>query len=280
MNYPHLDFDEALIRATYQSYFGEEINLEHPQTLAEKLNWLKLNDRRDLLSKVVDKWEMREYVQEKGLSHLLNDVFGVFETPNEIDFQSLPESYALKVAHGAAMNIIKAPGQELDPRAAKRKLLRWQKTDMDSAKGEWQYRNAKRRIVAEKFLASETGQIADYKFFCLNGVPKFITYMEPGPLRLKCAIFDANWVRLPFHDARTDCIDANVKLPSGLREMTEAATALSKDFPILSADFYQIGEKVILGEHTLYPNGGFPKFLPVEYNTEIGKMLCLDSSNL
>ncbi|MGI9373616.1 MAG: ATP-grasp fold amidoligase family protein [Hyphomicrobiales bacterium] len=276
LRYPTLSFDERIVRATHRRYYGHEIDLENPKTLSEKLNWLKFNHRPTLYTQVADKWHVRDYVRDKGLGHLLVDVHGVFEHPNEIDFSALPDGFALKATHGSSMNIIKHPHEGFDADAASCILDSWMQTDMSTAKGEWQYRDIPRRIMVEHYLECDTGDLTEYKFHCFHGEPEFVAVIADRRTCTRKSYFSLDWEVLQFRDKKEIHPADDARMPDNMNDMIAAARVLSQDFPTVRVDFLVGSGDVHFSELTLYTYGGFPKFDPPEQNTKLGELLNLD----
>ncbi len=275
LRYPNLSFDERIIKATHRRYYGREINLDNPETLSEKLNWLKLNYRPAFYTQVADKFRVRDYVRAKGFEHLLTDVHGVYESANEIDFSTLPDRFVLKATHGSSMNIFKRSNQGFDANAARRILNIWLKTDMSTAKGEWQYRDVPRKVMVEQYLECASGDLTECKFHCFHGEPEFIAVITDRQTQTRKSYYSLDWKVLPFRDKKEKAPVDDEKKPDCLREMTEAARVLASDFPAVRVDFLIASGKFYFSELTLYTYGGFPKFDPPEQNAKLGALLDL-----
>ncbi len=270
-----MDFHEAIIRTTFRKYFHRDIDLENPQTLSEKLNWLKLNNKDPLLNIVADKYAVREYVESKGLKHLLTKVIGVYENVEDINFESLPPTFALKATHGSGWNLIQNKGKKLSKSHMVSRIKRWLRTDMSFEKGELAYQAIKPRIIIEELLDNNSKELPDYKFFCFAGQVMFLKYIEGRFGKLTSVYLDTNWVELPFRDKKQARFPQLPKAPTNLVEMVEAARILSQDFPFARVDFYDIQGKTFFGEITLYPEGGFVTLHPEKYDLKYGKLIDL-----
>lgn len=275
LRFPGMDFHEALSRVTYHRIFGVWPDLETPRTLSEKMCWLKRNDRRPENALVTDKWRMRGYVASLGLGHLLNGLHGVWDAADEIDFRQLPDAYALKVTNGSAWNIIKRPGVPLDERAARRRLDRWVRTDMSDHKGEWYYAASPSRIIAEHYLDNGEGFIADYKLFVFNGAVRVIQYFEARSGGPRLIFMSPDWTPMPFGYVGGTPFSPPPPRPSLLGEMREAAETLAAGFPLMRVDFHIHAGRLIVGELTLCPRGGYMPLWPDEWNRRLGDWLDL-----
>jgi len=281
--YPFVSHDEAAARWRYRWYHGIEANLESPQGLDEKICWLKIHDRRPRLSSLACKVEAREVVREAGYGHLLKELYGVWDRPEDIDFDALPDRFALKSTHSAGHNYFHESDQAPD-RDALRELARgWLETDHASKYGEWAYRGIKPRILAEELLVRPTKDgLPELRVWCFDGEPRFIrrNYVDGGPpghpdargsVNLE---MDTQWNRLPFRAItamRADMPDR----PDYLDEMLAAARALSRGMPLLRVDFTDCNGRLYFGELTIYPQAGGHHWDPPEADLTLGKMLNL-----
>lgn len=256
LRFPRMDFHEALPRVTYRRIFGVWPDLDQPRTIAEKMCWLKVHDRRAINAEVTDKWRMRGYATRLGLGHLLNDVLAVWDRVEDVDFAALPDAFALKVSNGSAWNIIKRPDAPIDEAAALAKLRRWMATRMSDHKGEWYYDASSPRILAEAYLDNGGGDIPDYKFFVFNGEVRSIQYCEGRFTHLQSVFMDRDWVKQPFTYAAFEPFAGSPARPETLDAMIDAAERLSQGFPLIRADFYVCRGRPILGEISLNPVGG------------------------
>ncbi|MDT8326748.1 MAG: ATP-grasp fold amidoligase family protein, partial [Roseovarius sp.] len=266
LRFPRMDFHEALTRVTYKRIFGVWPDLENPRTISEKMCWLKINDRRAQNAVITDKYRLRAYAEKHGLGHLMNDLHGVWDSADAVDFAALPEAYALKVTNGSAWNVIKAPGQVIDNEAARKRLDRWMKTNMADHKGEWYYAASPARIIAEHYLDNGGGDIPDYKIFVFNGEPRFVQYCESRYSDLRSIFLSPEWEPMPFTYANFAPFGPPPPKPAALDEMLDAARTLSQGFPLVRADFYIHQGRLLLGELTLNPVGGYTVFTPDEWN--------------
>ena len=272
--FPGASFHEALTRVTYRRIFGQWPDLDTPRTISEKMCWLKINDLRPINSVVTDKWRMRDYVEERGLGHMLNPVIDVWDDPEDIPFQDLPDAYVLKVSNGSAMNIIKRPGVEVDIATARRRLRRWVATNMADHKGEWYYAASSPRIIADTYLDNGGGDLADYKLFVFNGEVRIIQFCKERYQGLKSAFLAPDWTVYPFtYETLAPFDDPLPRPPEQLDAMIQAASRLAEGFPMMRADFYVHDDKPILGELSLNPVGGYTLFTPDAWNLQIGDWL-------
>lgn len=276
--YPRLVSDKkAVIRYYKKKSGGKIVDLENPKKFSEKLQWYKLNAKNPLMQVCADKVAVRKYLEDLGYGYLLNDIYGVYSSVKEIDFNALPEQFVIKAAHGSGQNIIVADKSKLNVKHAKRMLKSWLNQDISWSGREWVYKNMPRRIVAEKFLKDETGELRDYKFFCFNGKPTFMQ-LEVGRYTdfNTRNFYDMEWNLMPFGKELPHNPNIIVEKPEKFEEMKEIAKNLSKPFQFVRVDLYQVNGKVYFGELTFFPAGGAPDFVPSNYDDIVGEFWKLE----
>ncbi len=261
--------DESYLRLIYRLRMGKKLNLDNPVTFNEKLQWLKLNDHKALYTKMADKLGVRDYVGEKaGKGHVV-PVLGVYSSFDEIDFSSLPSSFVLKTTHDSGSYVICPDKTKLDIKGARKTITRSMKRNYYRTTREWQYRGIKPKIIAEEFLGEN---LTDYKFFCFNGVPKFMYIEDEAGEKHEQAIFDMNFKREPFTMEDKYSTAFFIK-PDFFDEMKRIAAVLSAGIPFLRTDMYYVEGKILVGELTFYHYGGFIPFNPPEWDKTIGGYL-------
>ena len=277
---PALISDEKAVKKYYKKKSGKELDLNKPQTFSEKLNWYKLNDRNPLMAQCADKVAVREYVTEKGYADCLNEVYGVYDRVQDIDYDSLPNQFVIKAAHGSHMNYIVKDKSTFDWKHAKKMMKTWLHQDIYWSGREWVYRNIPKRIIIEKYLEDETGELRDYKFFCFNGKPQFMQ-LEVGRYTAFNTrnFYDVEWNLLPFGKEIPHNPDIVVEKPHMFDEMIDLATILCKPFQFVRVDLYQANNKMYFGELTFFPAGGASDFVPSEYDNIVGNMWKLSQQN-
>lgn len=271
---PKMINDEKAIRNYYKKRSkGKELNLEEPMLFSEKQQWYKLNAKLPLMKICADKYAVREYLQQRGYGHLLNDLLGVYNNVNEIPLEELPERFVLKAAHGSGFNIIVKEKSKLNWKQTKRMLNSWLHQHIAWSGREWVYKDMPRRIVVEKYLEDETGELRDYKFFCFNGKPHFMQ-LEVGRYTDHNTrnFYDMDWNLLPFGKELPHNPNIHVEKPEMFEEMKRIAGDLCQPFQFVRVDLYQVCGKIYFGELTFFPAGGAPDFVPAEYDTIVGNM--------
>jgi len=267
---------KTYVKYNYEYYSGRKLDYNNPVTFNDKIQWLKVFYHKKILHKLVDKYAVRDYVKNKVGPQILNELYGVYDKPSDVNFEELPDQFVLKGAHGFHLNLIVKDKSELNLPKTKLLLNKWMhKSNYRNGK-EWAYKNIKPRIIAEKYL-KEFGKkvVNDYKIFCFNGKPKYIlVYMERGIEDVRC-YYDLNWNKLPFTIEKDNYFEGELEKPENLNEMIEVAEKLAPDFPFVRVDLYNINGKVLFGEMTFYPNDGRKKYIPKKYNKIIGDYLKL-----
>ncbi|MDO5472605.1 MAG: ATP-grasp fold amidoligase family protein [Akkermansia sp.] len=263
----------AVIRY-YRKVSGKQPNLASPTTFSEKLQWLKLNAKNPLKAQCADKYNVREYVSSCGYASLLNELYGVWDSVNDINIEKLPEQFVLKGAHGSGFNLIVKNKQDVNWFAWKWIMRTWLWQDIYWSGREWVYKDLPKRIIAEKYLEDSYGELRDYKFFCFNGKPTFMQ-LEVGRNTKQNTrnFYDLEWNLLPFGKELPHNPDIQVEKPAKFDEMIKIATDLSSPFDFVRVDLYQVYDRVFFGELTFFPAGGAPDFVPSEYDSIVGKML-------
>lgn len=268
--------DKAYYQVRYLIKFKRRLDLKRPDTFNSKINWLKLYDRNPKYTRLVDKYEVREYVKDKIGEKYLNEIYGVYSTVEEINFNELPKSYVLKGTHGSSWVLVNDGIKDFDFNRAKRTIQGWLGSNFYKLWGEWVYKNVPPRIICEKFLKNkDESSLIDYKFYCFNGKPRFIHVDMDRFEKHTRNFYDLNWKRMPFGLCYPQA-NRDIEKPTQLNKMIELASILSKEFKMVRVDFYVINNRIIFGELTFYPGNGLEIFTPKGYDFEIGKYLNLN----
>ena len=262
--------DEKFIKKYYKIYRGEELDLEHPKTFSQKIQWLKLHNTDPLYSVMVDKYEVRKYVAERVGEKYLIPLLGVWDSFDEIDFSQLPNQFVLKTTHDSGSICICKDKATFDFKKAKKKLSKSLKHNYYWKGREYPYKNATRRIVAEKFMIDDVeNDLKDYKIYCFSGQPKYVLVDSERYVNHTRNIYDADWQYQPLMVTFTNKEEMD-KRPEKLEEMFEVASKLSKDIPFLRVDLYYVNNEIYFGELTFHPNGGLEEIKPVEWEYKLG----------
>lgn len=275
--------DEDLIKRNFKLAFGQEPDLENPKTFYEKLNWMKLNYRNKLLPIVCDKYLVHEYIRSRGYGHLLNNVIGVWDNVDSFDENKLPERFVLKATHasGNGWSLIVKNKKEIAWYPFKMVMRQWLKQGIEWMGREWHYGEMTPRIICEKYLEDESGELRDYKFHCFAGEPKFVNVCIGRFSNHKQFLcFNRNWELLPFtKDALAVGADFTLEKPENLEEMFNLAKDISKEFPYVRVDFYNVNGRIYFGELTFFDFSGFSSPYTPEAQKTIGNWLTLPKAN-
>lgn len=271
--------DKLYVFLEYYSSMGRMLNLGNPRTFNEKLQWLKLNLRDPLHTIMVDKYRAKEYVGDIiGKEHIV-PTLGVWESPEEIDFSGLPNSFVLKVTHDSGGIVICKDKAQFDYESARRSLTRSLQRDYYKVHREWPYKDVTRRIIAEPYLEDkETGELRDYKFFAFDGKVELmfvVSDRHKDGEEAKFDYFDREYK--PFVGMRNGHINSQVfpKKPKNFEHMVRYAELLSKGLPHVRVDFYEVNEKLYFGELTFFNRSGFIPFDPIEWDEILGGFIKL-----
>jgi hypothetical protein len=263
--------------ARYQMLMGERPNLKNPQTWSEKLLWLNRHWQPDIKAELTDKIKVRDYIKKQGLEFLLVPLIGIWESPNEIEFDKLPEKFVLKCNHGSATNVICRDKSKLDIEETKIKLSRWLKIDYGKLFNEKHYSKIKPMILCEEFLPALDGQISviDYKIHCFNGEPQFIEVLSNRDNDIHKVTFipySLNWEYLDWGRKKINHEDL-ISKPKSIKEMIKYARILSQPFPFVRVDFYEIDGKPLLSELTFTPAANIDSDYKMEVHRTLGGIL-------
>ncbi|MCX6896546.1 MAG: ATP-grasp fold amidoligase family protein [Verrucomicrobia bacterium] len=269
--------DRQFIELNFRDEAGNPPDLDNPRTFNEKLQWYKLHYRNPLMQQATDKCAARDFVTQRGLGHILNNLLGVYDRADQIDFAALPAAFVLKVTHGSGMNIICPDKAALDQPACRQQLDRWLQTDFYRPGREWSYKNIPRKIVCEQYLKNEEyGELIDYKFYCFGGQPHiiFVCSERFSADGVKHQCFDPDWQALPVLKGRPGPARL-IPRPREFAELLAVTKTLAAGFPFVRVDLYLVESRVVFGEMTFYPESGRNSFTPPEYNQIYGDLFVL-----
>lgn len=279
--------DEQFIRLLWKRKFHSSINLDNPTSFNEKLQWLKLHDRKAEYTTMVDKYKAKKWIADKLESEeFIIKTYNVWDKFEDIDFDTLPEKFVLKTTHDSGGVVVCKNKQKLDTNKAKKIINKSLHRNYYKWGREWPYKNVKPRIIAEEYLEekvhTEIEGLTDYKFYCFNGEPKFLYVSKSnfvnGRKRDLMSFYDLDWKLGPFQREDHENLPYTPKKPIEFKKMIEYSKKLSEGIPFLRVDWYEIDGKLYIGELTFYPGAGFGEFSPKKYNYEIGNWL--DISNI
>lgn len=265
------------IEKTFEQRCGYKLNLDNPKAYNEKIQYLKIHWHDDLAVRCADKYEVRKYVEQSGYGDCLIPLIGLYKREKDIDFDSLPEKFALKATHGSGMNIICADKRKLDRKSAKKKIRIWLKQNYAYSSGERIYHGVQHRIICEKLLENKDGSApCDYKIYCFAGVPRCVMVASGRQAGKLCMdFFTPDWRRMPFKRHNPNSEIPPMK-PEHLGDMLDMAAKLSAPFPHARIDLYYVNGKIYFGEITFFPATGMQPFDPFEYDLLFGSWLDLE----
>ena len=267
--------DKSKITIEYERYMNKKLDLENPKTLNEKLQWLKLNDRKEIYTTMVDKYKVKEYVANIIGEEYIIPTIGIYDRFDDINFEELPKQFVIKCTHDSGSVIVCKDKDQLDISQCKKKIEDMLKRNYYKQHREWPYKDVKHRIIIEKYISNDDELIKDYKFFCFNGIPK-IMYISEGlenHLTAKMSFYDMDFKITDCKRKDYKLLDYVPKKPYNFEKMKEFAMKLSKDIPHVRVDFYEIGRQIYFGELTFYTCSGFIPFENEEWDKKLGEML-------
>jgi len=270
----------------YEHYTGKRLNLVKPVEFNEKIQWYKVFYHPKILNQLVDKFAVRSYVEEKIGIKYLNVIHGVYDKPSEVCFESLPNQFVIKATHTSSHNLIVTDKNKLDTKKAIKLFKKWLRKNQYYRTGqEWAYKDVKPRLIAEKYLKEDKrNSLIDYKFYCFDGVAKFLEIHLDRADNHKRGFFDLDFKPLPFRYVPKEKSllikkEDPIEKPSNFEEMIKLSEILADKLPFVRVDFYSIKGKSVFGEMTFYPSYGRNDFILSEYNKIIGDYFKLPKLN-
>ncbi len=284
-SYTSLLPDKIYLKKLYKKRTGQELNLKNPVTFNEKLNWLKLYNRKPEYTMMVDKYRVREYIKGKIGEEYLVPLLGVYDKVEEIDFDALPNAFVLKCNHDSEV-VICRDKKNNDFMCKKRSLndiddvktflKRRLEINFYKASREWPYKHIKRKIICEKYMSDGVNDtLTDYKFHCFNGSPQILYVLSAENGEKYLDYFDMGYNHLPIiHEVYPNLpANSSVQIPKNFKEMKDIAGQLSQSLPYSRVDLYNIQGNIYFGEITFFPTGGFANLNPSEWNYTFGEYI-------
>lgn len=270
--------DKLYLEMKYKHIFGRKLDLKKPKTYNEKLQWMKLYDRKDIYTTMVDKYEAKKYVSNIIGEKYIIPTIGVWDHFDEIDFDDLPARFVLKCTHDSGGLIIVRDKNDMDKQEARKIIENCLKNNFYYHDREWPYKNVKPRIIAEEYMEDEaTHDLRDYKIFTFNGKAKILfiaTERQTENEETKFDFFDTSFRHLDIRNGHPNATIQPQK-PHNLDLMIRLAEELSKGIPTLRCDFYEVNGQVYFGELTFFHWGGFVPFDPDEWDYKLGSWIDL-----
>lgn len=277
--------DQVYLKLAYKFYIGEKLNLKNPQTYNEKLQWLKLYNRKPEYTMMVDKVKVRDYIAEKIGGEYLIPLLGIWNSPDEINFNELPNQFVLKCNHnsGTGMCICKDKTR-LNYDEVKKNLQRGLRENYYYLGREWPYKNVQRKIIGEQYMVDESGEeLRDYKVLCYNGEPRLVELHQGRFTNHQSQDFyDTKWNKTSISQNGTAVYKATNSIyprPKNLEKMLDLSRTLANDIPHVRVDWYSINGKLYFGELTFFDGSGFDPFDNREDDYMIGSWIDLPVNN-
>lgn len=252
--------DEEYVKIKYKLEMNKRLNLQEPRTFNEKLQWLKLYDRKPEYTKMVDKYEAKKYVADIIGEEYIIPTLGVWDKFEDIDFTKLPNQFVLKPTHASGNVFICKNKDEIDYKKLKKTVQKWLKRNYYLVHREWPYKNVKPRIIAEEYMEDQIGELIDYKVYAFNGQCDYVMVcFDRIKGETKFIYYDRNWnIKKEFSKDGIKYGDTiKIEKPKNLDKMFEFAEILSKNIPFVRVDFYESNGNLYFGELTFYPSAGF-----------------------
>lgn len=274
--------DSVMLRLQYWLQTGRKLNLKNPKRFTEKLQLYKMKYRNPDMLRCTDKYEVRKYIEEKGLGEYLIPLIGVYNSVDEIDYANLPNQFVAKTTDGGGGNqvLICKDKHALSEQNLKQRLNGWMSARKikKQAGREWAYENNyPRRIIIEELIGDDNVRkdLCDYKFFCFEGKPHYCQLIQDRSTIETIDFYDMEWNHMPFRGLNPKCGPALqiADKPEGFEQMKNIARKLSKGFPFVRVDLYSVKERVYFGELTFYPASGYGHFTPDEWDEKLGELM-------
>lgn len=265
--------DKIYLKWMFSAIVKEKLDLKNPKTFNQKLQWLKLYNRKDEYTKMVDKYMVREYIKEKIGEDYLIPLLGVYNHFDEIPFNELPNAFVMKCTHDSGGVVICEDKSHFDFEKAKKKINTCLKRNYYYRGREWPYKNIEPKIIIEKYMGND---LKDYKFMCFHGEAKcsFVCSNRNTKEGLHVTFFDLDFHKMPFERHYPSSIE-EIQKPIHYQKMLELSTILSKNIPFVRVDFYEIDGKIYFGELTFFPGNGTEEFTPRKYDELLGEWIIL-----
>ena len=282
--------DRLYIKLQYLFYMGKRLSLKNPETFTEKIQWLKLYNRKEEYHQLVDKCEVKKIVASIIGEEYIIPTLGGWDSFDEINFLKLPDKFVLKTTQGSHSSMICRDKRCFDKERAKKSFETWMKSSPYEKFREWAYKGIKPRIIAEQYLELKEGEdLVDYKFYCFDGQPLYCQVIKDRTIGETIDFFDKDWNHQEFFGLQSKVTQSKVTQskvtqskvtiarPINYEKMLEIAEKLSQGVPFLRVDLYNLDGKIYFGELTFYPAAGLGYFTPDEWNLRLGKLIKLPS---
>lgn len=273
--------DKIYLKYKYKKITEKKLNIKNPTTFNEKLQWLKLHDRKDIYTTMVDKYEAKKYVADIIGEEYIIPTIGVYDNFDDINFDKLPNQFVMKCTHDSGGLVIVKDKSKINIEEAKEKISQSLKNNYYYAFREWPYKNVKPRIIIEKYMEdTKDKELRDYKFYCFNGYVHCLllaTNRQNSNAELNFDYFDNKFNHLNMTNHWHPNNPITPHKPKNFDKMIELASKLSKGIPHVRVDFYEVNGQIYFGELTLFDQGGFLRIHPDDWEKEWGKLIKLSS---
>ncbi len=268
--------DETIIKKMFRLKMGYDLDLSNPKTFNEKLQWLKLYDRRPEYTVYVDKYKVRAFIASKIGEQYLIPLIGVYESAEDIDFSKLPNRFVLKCNHNSGTGMYICKNKSLiNIEKVKKNLKKGLREDYYRGAGrEWPYKDVHRKIICETYMEGDNGELNDYKVLCFDGEPKFIEYHSGRFAGVhKQDWYDVEWNKTSITQSEMSCTDYELDKPVFLDEMIRLSRILSKGIPHVRVDWYYANNQLYFGELTFFDGSGYCPFDDFKVDQMLGELI-------
>jgi len=275
--FEHYGPERLVLARRFRRVHGRRIDWRNPTLFNEKIYWIMHHMRSPIMPRLADKYAVREFVGQRLSPRYLNELYGVWTSGDEVDFDALPPTFVLKATHGSGMVLVCRDRDTFDEAAARATMDRWLRTNYGRAKREWAYQPIRPRLIAEALLDNGGGDLFDYKFFCFGGDPRLIQFDAQRFSGHRRELFTPDWRRINTYRLIYPPVGRDVPRPDNLAEMLDCARRLSRGFVFVRVDLYSVSGRTIFGAVTWYPEGGWGRFEPIDAEHALGAALRLPS---
>jgi hypothetical protein len=269
------------ISIIFRRVLNKKMDWDNPKDFNERVNWLKIHGDIELWARLTDKYEVRGYIKEKGLEDILVKLYGVWDRAEDIDFDSLPNSFVMKTTNGCNTVLLVEDKSKIDIKKTRALFKQFLKEPMGYATVEPHYFKIKPRIIAEEMLVNDNPQstsLVDYKFICLNSEPHMIMLCADRVIRqrMSCSFYNMNWEYMPEQSLGQHAGNVvRLDKPKTYNQMIEVCRVLAKDHPQVRVDLYEAGGHIYFGEMTFTFQGGYIDYITPEKLREMGDLILL-----
>ena len=266
--------DRTYLKIVYNEMTNKKLDLKNPKSFNEKLQWLKLHDRKDIYTTMVDKYEVKNYVSKIIGDDYIIPTIGIYDKFDDIDFNKLPNQFVIKCTHDSGGLVICSDKTTFDIDSAKKKINDCLHHNYFNTWREWPYKNVKTRIIVEKYMGDD---LNDYKIMCFNGNPyySFVCSDRNTDKGLHVTFFNDRWTKMNF-ERHYPSSKEEIKKPIKYDKMLELSKILSQNIPFVRVDWYEINNKIYFGELTFFPGGGYEEFTPEEWDYKLGDLINIE----